>query len=59
MVSFYAVKANSSLSELLYDLQNPNPAYQQTLPLAERNPVKFWQGISAVLAALLALSLIR
>ena len=54
-----AAKRYPSLSELLYDLQHPNPAYQQTLPLAERNPVKFWQGISAVLAALLALSLIR
>ena len=54
-----AAKRYPSLSELLYDLQHPNPAYQQTLPLAERHPVKFWQGISAVLAALLALSLIR
>ncbi len=40
-----------SLSEFLYDLARPNPAYlgHQGRPLAERNPVLFWQGVSALL----------
>lgn len=54
-----AGKRYPSLSEFLYDLQHPNPGYQQTLPLAERNPVRFWQAVSGVLAVLLAYSLMR
>ncbi|TPV55425.1 bifunctional protein-serine/threonine kinase/phosphatase [Aestuariibacter sp. GS-14] len=54
-----AGKRYPSLSEFLYDLQHPNPGYQQVLPLAERNPVRFWQTVSGVLAVLLAFALIR
>lgn len=45
----------SELSELVTDLQRPNPRYAEEsyLPLIERNPVRLWQGISALLAAAL------
>nr|WP_175439506.1 bifunctional protein-serine/threonine kinase/phosphatase [Alteromonas lipolytica] len=45
-------KRYESLSEFLYDLHHPNPAYSGTLPFIERNPVRVWQGISAVLAVM-------
>ncbi|GEO99901.1 bifunctional protein-serine/threonine kinase/phosphatase [Methylobacterium haplocladii] len=40
------------LSEFLHDLRHPNPALTDTrsLPLLERNPLIFWQGLSLVLA---------
>ncbi len=39
------------VSEFLHDLQNPNTSFsrQASLPLAQRNPVRFWQVIAAVL----------
>lgn len=41
------------LSEFIYDLRHPNHEYlsQTRLPLVERNPVKFWQTVSGLLAA--------
>ncbi|MDC8831475.1 bifunctional protein-serine/threonine kinase/phosphatase [Alteromonas gilva] len=48
-----AAKRYPSLSEFLYDLHHPNPAYRGGVPLIERNPVRVWQGISAVLMVLL------
>ncbi len=39
------------LSEFLYDLNNPNPSFMRTednIPLIRRNPLRFWQGLSAV-----------
>ena len=51
-------KRYPSLSEFVYDIYHPNPAYRGKLPLIERHPVRVWQGISAVLMGLLiALSL--
>ena len=45
-----------SLSEFYHDLTHPNEAFMRTsLPLAEKNPLIFWQIISA---ALLTLNLI-
>lgn len=41
-----------ALSEFLYDLSTPNPAFLQTvdrLPLLERNPVLFWKALSVLL----------
>lgn len=40
-----------ALSEFIYDLRHPNPAYvsKQRPPLIERNPVAFWQGVSGAL----------
>ncbi|SDK65474.1 serine/threonine protein kinase [Microbulbifer yueqingensis] len=36
------------LSEFLYDLRHPNPAYlsAERPPLIERNPVAFWRGLA-------------
>ncbi|MBU3021063.1 bifunctional protein-serine/threonine kinase/phosphatase [Aestuariibacter sp. A3R04] len=44
-----------ALSEFIYDLRHPNPAYvsKQRPPLLERNPVAFWQGVSGVLLILI------
>mgnify|MGYP000919662655 FL=1 len=46
-------RRQQAVSELAHDLQSPRiPSLHQraTPPLAERNPVAFWQAISAVLA---------
>lgn len=42
------------LSAFLYDLRHPNPAYLQAqrAPLIQRHPVRFWQGVSALLLCL-------
>jgi len=53
-----ATKRYESLSEFVYDLYHPNPAYGRTLPLIERHPVRLWQGISGVLAITVILLLI-
>lgn len=40
------------LSEFVYDLNNPNPSFvrpEDSIPLLQRNPLRFWQGLSAVL----------
>ncbi len=43
-----------ALSEFATDLKTPNPRYARTgfVPLAERDPVRFWQAVSLALAAL-------
>jgi serine/threonine protein kinase len=48
-------KRYQQLSELVYDLRHPNQAYinKTRPPLLERNPVAFWQGISALLAGVI------
>ncbi len=49
-------KRYEALSAFLEDLRRPNPAFSTTgfTPLAERDPVLFWQLVSAVLAVLCA-----
>ncbi len=44
-------KRYGELSEFLFDLRHPNKAFQQSSapPLVERNPLLFWQALSAVL----------
>lgn len=40
------------LSEFLYDLSAPNPKFlsaEEAIPLIQRNPLLFWQGLSAIL----------
>ncbi len=41
------------VSEFLFDLKHPNPEYveKRQLPLAQRNPLLFWQTIAAILLA--------
>jgi serine/threonine protein kinase len=48
----------ASLSELLYDLRHPNAELLRTPSLAERNPVRFWKGVSCVLGLALFLVLL-
>ncbi|RVU83760.1 bifunctional protein-serine/threonine kinase/phosphatase [Leucothrix sargassi] len=45
------LKRYQVVSEFMYDLQHPNKAYLKKTkpPLMSRNPVAFWQGISAIL----------
>ena len=40
------------LSEFVYDLHHPNPSYrvERSLPLIERDPLRFWKGLAALLA---------
>ncbi|WP_236020776.1 bifunctional protein-serine/threonine kinase/phosphatase [Devosia sediminis] len=42
------------ISEFLYDLRHPNPSLLSTdhLPLSQRDPVRFWQAVSALLASI-------
>ncbi|MET0258654.1 MAG: bifunctional protein-serine/threonine kinase/phosphatase [Methylobacterium sp.] len=49
------------LSEFLHDLRHPNPAFTDTrsLPLLERNPMLFWQGLSLVLAVAVVVLLVE
>ncbi len=51
-------KRYQELSEFLYDLRQPNPTYlrKSRPPLIDRDPVMFWQGLSALLTLLLILS---
>lgn len=45
-------KRYSELSEFLFDFRNPNPnlTYPKQIPLIEKNPLRFWQGLSFLLA---------
>ena len=45
-------KRYESLSEFVFDLRHPNPAYlgSRPAPLIERNPLLFWKGATALLA---------
>ena len=47
-------KRYASLSEFVYDLRHPNTEFlsQTRPPLAERHPVLFWKGVSAVLGVM-------
>ncbi len=54
-------KRYEALSAFLEDLRRPNPAFcsDRFVPLAERDPVRFWQIVSAVLAVLCAILLFQ
>ncbi|MDI9244748.1 bifunctional protein-serine/threonine kinase/phosphatase [Marinobacter sp. CHS3-4] len=54
-------KRYQELSEFIHDLRHPNPEFlsQTRPPLLERNPVAFWQGVSAILAAIVVFLLAR
>lgn len=51
----------SELSEFMYDFRHPNPglSIEDTRPLMQRQPVRFWQGVSLVLFILLLILLVR
>src|SRR5258708_38584473 len=54
-------KRYDELSEFVFDLRHPNKNVlsPSTVPLIERNPSLFWKGLSAVLAVVILLLLIK
>ncbi|MFC3078689.1 protein kinase [Phenylobacterium terrae] len=54
-------RRHEALSEFVADLKIPNPRFARTgfTPLAERDPVRFWQGVSLVLALIVFALLVR
>ena len=48
------LKRYEALSEFVHDLRHPGRAFlrESRPPLIERHPVRFWKGVSAVLAAI-------
>ncbi|WP_105903309.1 bifunctional protein-serine/threonine kinase/phosphatase [Vibrio gangliei] len=55
------VKRYQLLSEFIYDLHHPNPAFLAKLnpPWIERNPLRFWQSLCVLLSILLITALIH
>jgi serine/threonine protein phosphatase PrpC/ribosomal protein L39E len=53
------LRRHEALSEFVQDLRQPNQAFltRTRPPLIERHPVRFWKGVSAVLAAVVMLLL--
>ena len=54
-------KRYDELSEYVFDLRHPNKNFLNAspVPLIERNPSLFWKGLSAILAFVILLLLIR
>lgn len=54
-------KRYDALSEFVSDLRTPNPrfAHSDDTPLAVRDPVRFWQGVSLALAIAVVALLVR
>jgi serine/threonine protein kinase len=54
-------KRYAELSEFVYDLRHPSPAFlsRTRAPLLERAPVTFWKGVSAVLALIILFLLFK
>ena len=54
-------KRYGEISEFVYDLRHPNKAFLNKTrpPLLERNPVAFWQGVSFILAVIIAVLLLK
>jgi len=50
----------AELSEFLYDFRHPNPNLitADRRPLLERNPLRFWQGLSLILLGIVIYLLI-
>jgi len=55
------LRRHESLSEFVHDLRHPNPALMErgTPPLLERHPVRFWKGVSLVLAVVVLVLLVK
>jgi eukaryotic-like serine/threonine-protein kinase len=52
----------NEISEFLYDLNTPNPSFMRTednIPLLQRNPLRFWQGLSVILMIIILILLYR
>ena len=51
---------HDELSEFLYDLYHPNASFmrtEDTIPLLQRNPLRFWQGLSTILTLIVVVLL--
>jgi serine/threonine protein phosphatase PrpC/predicted Ser/Thr protein kinase len=48
------LKRYDELSEFIHELRHPDPSYLEPrpVPLIERNPLLFWQGVSVILACI-------
>lgn len=55
------LRRHAELSEFVYDLRHPSPAYlrQARPPLLERSPVAFWRTVALVLAAVVVYLLVK
>jgi len=55
------LRRHESLSEFVHDLRHPNPALMERgpPPLLERHPVRFWKGVSLVLAVAVLVLLVK
>jgi len=55
------LRRHESLSEFVHDLRHPNPALMERgpPPLLERHPVRFWKGVSLVLAVVVLVLLVK
>jgi serine/threonine protein phosphatase PrpC/ribosomal protein L39E len=53
------LQRHEDLSEFEFDLRQPNPKYLNVdpIPLLERNPLLFWQGLCVILACAVAILL--
>ena len=56
-----AAKRYGELSEFMFDLRHPNRAFVdgEAKPLLERNPLLFWQALSAILSIAVLVLLLR
>lgn len=54
------LKRHGELSEFIHDLHQPNKAFisRTTRPLIERDPVRFWKGLSIVLLSINVIQLL-
>jgi serine/threonine protein phosphatase PrpC/predicted Ser/Thr protein kinase len=54
------LKRYDALSEFINDLRTPNPKFARAsdVPLAKRDPVRFWQGVSLALAVVVGALLV-
>lgn len=60
-VAIDPAKRYAELSEFMFDLRHPNRTFvnAEPVPLMARDPVFFWQAVSAILAAAVAVLLLR
>ncbi|MBP0618062.1 bifunctional protein-serine/threonine kinase/phosphatase [Jiella sp. KSK16Y-1] len=56
-VAIEPARRYAEVAEFVHDLAHPNPAFvsPEAPPLALRNPVRFWQAVSAILAILVVI----
>ncbi len=60
-VQIFPEKRYDEITEFIYDLRHPNPKLisQERPPLLERNPTRFWQGVSFLLSLIIIVLLLK